>query len=258
MIELSRTDALLDTRHCVERHERIVSAAHLKPGDVGRSCALRRIEPQDHVVQLVLGREPADVTPAEQCLQSRGDFACRDAKVFCAVAVECYDQLGLGDAKIGVDVDESGNRSRDRSHERSIPRTSASKSRFCTTNCTGAPNPPNAGGLMANANTPGTPKNCGCTSSDDVLRAAITLVPVFENGSEKPRAWRTAESDDAESRSHVLRLFDDRLELPCRYPSVYATEAPSGATTKVKKNPRSSGGTNSRFEIVEEQDGAQL
>ena len=31
-----------------------------------------------------------------------------------------------------------------------------------------------------------------------------------------------------------------------RYSSVYCTDAPSGATTKVKKNPRSSAGTNSR------------
>ena len=41
---------------------------------------------------------------------------------------------------------------------------SSAKSGFCTTYCTGWPKPPNAAGTLANARTPGMPKNCGCTS----------------------------------------------------------------------------------------------
>ncbi len=53
---------------------------------------------------------------------------------------------------------------RARAVSRCIPARSESKSGFRTTNCTGFPKPPMGDGLIANASTPGTPKNCGCTS----------------------------------------------------------------------------------------------
>ena len=42
---------------------------------------------------------------------------------------------------------------------------SFAKSGCRTTNCTGCPNPPNAGGLLAKISGPGIPKYCPCTSA---------------------------------------------------------------------------------------------
>ena len=116
-----------------------------------------------------------DLAAAEQRLQRGGDVAHRHAEVLGAVAVEAHGELRLVDPEVGVHVDQARDLPGPRRAACPCPSTSVSKSGCRTTNCTGCPKPPNAGGLLAKANTPGIAEELRLHLVDDVLRRPVAL-----------------------------------------------------------------------------------
>ena len=103
-----------------------------------------------------------------------------------------------------------------------MPFASVSKSRCRTTNCTGGRNPPNAGGLIANANTPGTPKkNCGCTSLITSCAERSRSSQSVEDRAEEAGARRRRRSRSPR-RTSCMSLVRCAIASICRrYSSVY-------------------------------------
>ena len=213
VVELARPDALLGAGHRVERHQGAVAPAHLQAADVGGRGALRGIEPQHHVIQLVVGREARHVAASQERLQRQCDVARRHAEVLGAVPVHRHDQLRLGHAEVRVYVQESGNRARPRdqrihaAHQGvEVPVLHHELHRWIEAAERGR-----IGGEREHAGH--AEVELRLHFRDDVLRGAVPPVPVLQDRADDADIGRPIEPDHRERRPHVLGVMDDRLDL---------------------------------------------
>src|SRR5688572_25390057 len=195
MVELSRADLFLHARHSIERHELIVPSTHHYSADVGRRRPLPRIEPEDDVVKLVVGREAAHIAPPKQSLKRRCDVARGHSEIFGSVAIERHHELGLGHTEVGVDVDQSGNRCRSRLQRIHSTHKSLEIAVLNDELNRGA-KAAKRRRIDGKGKDARNPEVLRLYLADYFLRGALSLVPVVEDGSQKCGAWRAAEPDE--------------------------------------------------------------
>ena len=196
---------------------------------VARSSGLQL---DDDVVELVVPGEGADPPAAEQGLQRRRDVADRDARgPRPGPGRSATVSSGLLTRR-SVSTFTSPWICRARVTKVSIAGTQRARSRdSATTNWTGLPNPPKAGGLLAKASTPGTAEELRLHLADDLLHRPVPLAssPLsLVNSDAVPGRSTAAEAHDAEVPLRPPASGHDLLDLLLVPVGVVAGTSPPG------------------------------
>ncbi len=123
----------------------------------------------------------------------------------------------------------------------SFPLASRSKSGCWMTKFTGLPQP-KAGGIIGKREDAGNPEVLPLDLVHDVHHRAVAIGPVLQVGEDDSSTHPVPDVHHAEEAARSSLVLARIASARRWYPSVYASEEPSGAMMKVKNQPRSSAG----------------
>ena len=187
-----------------------------------------RVELHDHVVQLVVPGEGADVAAAQQRLQRRRR---RRRTGTPRSSARSRSKLTVSSGLLtrrSVSTLTSPLICRARGQQRVHPVDQQIEVGVAAPRTAPGCPQPNAGGLLANANTPGMPKNCPCTSPMMSCTVRVRSRPVDQVAEDDPAAHAAADVHHAEVALDVLGLARGSPRPAAGSRRYSASDEPSG------------------------------